>query len=424
MLKRLSVRGFKSLRDVEVGLSPIVVLLGPNAAGKSNFLEAILLLSRLVTERTLADAFKPPLRGYPHESFSFPLESGLPGLLLQEHASLVIEADVDPPNLYGEKRPRGLRYRVEVRIDPISGDLEVRDEYLAHLTQGGEPMGTPRIELAAGHLAVRRKGESGRPRHEKVGLNHTIASNLQYSGKDRYPELDRLRAEMSSWRSYYLDPRVAMRTPQAPKEATDPGPQGEEIAPFLHRLAKGTTGRKHFDAIRRALRSAIPSIQSLGVDLDPQRGTLDIQVVQEGTPFSSRVISEGTLRVLALCAISGNPWPSRLVAFEEPENGVQPRRIEVVADLLLSMARGGRQVIVTTHSPVLVSAMWARKVARKVEGHSQIELLRASGTSSGSYIEPVDLTPLFRDEEIAKDLSSPDDQQVISEVLLRGWLDG
>jgi predicted ATPase len=420
MLKRLHVRGFKSLRDVEVELAPIVVLLGPNAAGKSNFLEAILLLSRLVTERTLADAFEPPLRGYPHESFSFPLESGLPGLLLQEHASLVIEADVDPPNLYDEKRPRELRYRVEVRIDPSSGDLEVRDEYLAHLSQDGKPLSTPRIERSDGLLAVRRKGEAGRPHREKLGLKHTIASNLQYSGKERYPELDRLRAEMGSWRSYYLDPRSAMRTPQAPKEATDPGPQGEEIAPFLHRLAKGASSRKHFDAIRRALHTAIPSIQSIGVDLDPQRGTLDIQVVQEGTPFSSRVISEGTLRVLALCAISGNPWPSRLVAFEEPENGVQPRRIEVIADLLLSMARGGRQVIVTTHSPVLVSAMWARKI----EGHSEIRLLRASDTSSGSYIEPVDLTALFHDEEIAKDLSSRDDQHVISEVLLRGWLDG
>ena len=53
MLTRLSVQGFKSLLDVDVELAPLVVLMGPNAAGKSNLLEALLLLSRLATEQTL-----------------------------------------------------------------------------------------------------------------------------------------------------------------------------------------------------------------------------------------------------------------------------------------------------------------------------------------------------------------------------------
>jgi predicted ATPase len=419
MLNRLHVQGFRSLRDVDVQLAPIVVLLGPNAAGKSNFLEAILLLARLVTERTLADAFRSPLRGYPAESFSLPPGTGLPGLLALQHADLVLEADVDAPKTHS--RSRSLRYRVGVRIHPESGDLEVRDEHLVWLSNSGLPTGPPRIERTGEQLAVRRVGEAGAPRHEPLGLNHTVASNLQYSGRERYPDLDRLRDELASWRTYYLDPHLAMRFPQPPKETADPGPQGEDIAPFLHRLEKGPERRKHFDAIRRALRTAIPSIESLSVDLDPRRGTLDVQISQNGTPYSSRVISEGTMRVLALCAISGNPWPSRLVAFEEPENGVQPRRIETIADLLVSMARRGeRQVIVTTHSPVLVSAMWSRRSA----GNDQILLLRCSESAAGTRIEPVDFSPLLRDQEISKDLASPDDERVISEVLLRGWLDG
>jgi len=72
MLTRLKVRGFKSLLDVDVQLAPLVVVLGPNAAGKSNFLEALLLLSHLVTERTLSDAFGAQLRGYPLEAFHLP----------------------------------------------------------------------------------------------------------------------------------------------------------------------------------------------------------------------------------------------------------------------------------------------------------------------------------------------------------------
>ena len=49
MLKRVHIKGYKSLSDVEVRLSPLTLLFGPNAAGKSNFLDALQLLSKLAT---------------------------------------------------------------------------------------------------------------------------------------------------------------------------------------------------------------------------------------------------------------------------------------------------------------------------------------------------------------------------------------
>ena len=51
MLKRIRIQGYKSLEDVEVSLSQLVVLFGPNAAGKSNLLDALQLLSKLGTSR-------------------------------------------------------------------------------------------------------------------------------------------------------------------------------------------------------------------------------------------------------------------------------------------------------------------------------------------------------------------------------------
>ena len=55
MLERLTVHDFKSLQDVTVELPRVAVFFGPNAAGKSNLLDAIQLLSRIGTERTLMD---------------------------------------------------------------------------------------------------------------------------------------------------------------------------------------------------------------------------------------------------------------------------------------------------------------------------------------------------------------------------------
>jgi predicted ATPase len=424
VLSQFRVQGFKSLLDVRLELAPLVVLMGPNAAGKSNILEALLLLSRLVTEKTLAAALEPPMRGYPLEAFSL-RETGLEGLLMQERAELTLTAVVRPARINGKSLPFPLCYRVGVRTQPKAGSLEISDEYLVRLTRNADPdkiTQKPRIERSGNALLVRQLGEAGRPRQEPLGLNHTLASNRQFTGERRYPDFDRLRAELSAWQTYYLDPRVAMREPQPPREIKDIGPRGEWIAPFLYRLKESEAYSKYFRAIGRALRSAIPSIEGLDVDLDPRRGTLDILMRQNGAPFSSRVISEGTLRVLALCCIAGNPWPGELVAFEEPENGVHPRRIEVIANLLSSMAQGRSQVVVTTHSPTLIAAMLRRARAAP----NQVRMYRCTQHGLATEVSAFETKgPLFDDSEISSSLRGPEDEaEIVEAALLRGWLDG
>src|SRR5688572_14605852 len=92
MLKSLTVRGFKSLKDVTVKFPRMAVLFGPNAAGKSNLLDAIQALSRIGTQRTLADALSEPIRGYPIEAFSFP-SGGMAELLSASSSKFSLEAD-------------------------------------------------------------------------------------------------------------------------------------------------------------------------------------------------------------------------------------------------------------------------------------------------------------------------------------------
>jgi len=167
MLRRIHIRGYKSLADVRVELKPLSVIFGPNAAGKSNFLDTLQLVSRLATSRTLREAFEPPYRGTPLESFTFDA-AGVPGLLQRESATLSLEGAVElspavadavneqiremkrsGPNDHvsanGASKPhtsireRMLRYRVGVEIMPKTGILRVADEYLAALNARGEP---------------------------------------------------------------------------------------------------------------------------------------------------------------------------------------------------------------------------------------------------------------------------------------------
>ena len=92
MLEQITIQGFKSLNLVELlDLPRLTVLFGPNAAGKSNFLDAVQARSRIGTSRTLSDALQDPIRGYPVEAFTFPA-GGLTVLLDQSSADFTLDA--------------------------------------------------------------------------------------------------------------------------------------------------------------------------------------------------------------------------------------------------------------------------------------------------------------------------------------------
>lgn len=413
MLRRLTVKGFKSLAHVEVSFPRLTVLFGPNAAGKSNLLEAIQALSRIGTNDTLAEAFANSIRGYPAEAFAFP-PGGLPALLNRETARFSLQADLDVPK--GE-RTLPYRYQVSVAIQPGSGTLTVASESLAALSSRGEPQGMPLIDRQDDQSIVRRT-KKGKPRQVTWKFDHTLLADPRL-GSDRYPGVVRCRQELRDWCIYYLDPRVAMRSARPPEELRDIGVRGEFIAPLLHRLC--TTEPKRFAAFKRTLRALIPSVQDLAVDLDKRRGTLDIQLSQYGTQLSSRIMSEGTLRVLALCAIAANPWTGSLIAFEEPENGVHPRRLELIAQLLASLAIGqGRQIIVTTHSGLFCDAIL--KEARRYP--DDIALLNVRRGVNGTEVHPLDVRgPLLTDRQIVQGLAAPAEDGRFESLVLRGLLD-
>ncbi len=408
----------KSLQDVELELPRVAVLAGPNAAGKSNVLDAVQLLARVGTQRTLAEALTTPIRGFPAEAFTLP-EGGLPALLGQESARLSLEADLElnSPGARSSAAPDRARYRIAVDIDPDAGALSVADEYLTRMTKAWQPKDTARIERSGEELHVRRAGSGGRPPHEPTGLNHALLSDARLSGP-AYPLFDGVREELSVWRTYYLDPQTAMRAAVPPREVTDIGVNGEHLAPFLYGLK--TRRPEAFDAVRRALTSIIPAVRQLDVDLDTKRGTLDIQIGQDGTVFSSRIVSEGTLRVLGLCAVAVTA-DSGLVAFEEPENGVQPQRLDRIAELLASVARrGSAQLLITTHSPGFIAAM----LERSDDIGEQIGLFSVARRQRSTAVERLDVPEsLWRDKAFDDLLAEPDTTDKLAAIVRRGWLD-
>ena len=376
MLRRIHIKGYKSLLDVEVNLSPLTLLFGPNAAGKSNFLDSLQLLSKMATSQTLTEAFNPPYRGKPLESFAFG-EGGLRGLMEQERLIFSIEVDLylsdavveavnrqiqdmrrpsgegrseSTGNSPARVRERDLRYRVEIEMVPRSGFLRVTDEYLAALNSNGYPTGNRRafIERQGEKIHLRLEGQAHPTQYERY-LDRTILSMPHYP--PHYPHLVAARRELESWLFYYFEPRERMRAANPVKEVRHIGMMGEELAAYLNTLK--ATEPKQFNAVEKALHTLLPNIDGIEIGVS-DIGEVELQLKENGIAIPSRVVSEGTLRLLGLLALNGAGGAPSLVGFEEPENGVHPRRIELIAEFLNTRRRvGATQYIVTTHSPIL-----------------------------------------------------------------------
>ena len=436
MLKRVHVEGYKSLSDVEVELSPLTLLFGPNAAGKSNFLDALQLLSKLATSRTLKDAFEPPYRGKPLESFTVG-QNGLRGLVEQERLVFSIEADLHlsdavvesvnrqiremrRPSLDGPAeeagkaparvRERDLRYRIEVEMLPRSGILRTSDEYLAALNTKGEPTGKrkPFLERQGEKIHLRLEGQA-HPTYYDRYLDHTILSMPLYP--PHYPHVAAARHELERWLFFYFEPRERMRAAIPVKEVRHIGLMGEELAAFLNTL-KALKPRQ-FEAVEKALRLVIPDVDGIEMDVS-DLGEVELRLKEDGVAIPARVLSEGTLRLLGLLALTGADEAPALVGFEEPENGVHPRRIQLIAELLKTRSHlGSTQHIVTTHSPILPDLL------------PNDSLFAVRRRDRATNIDPFcTWGPLWRDSNIVRAFEDREEGLRVSERILRGDFDG
>lgn len=373
MIRKFSVKNYKSLKDVDVILPNLVVVFGPNAAGKSNLFDALNLFSRLVTKKNLKEAFEGH-RGVPLEAVHYST-GGIASLSSQEYHVISFSADVelsdavvrevetrvkelrrgidDPESPAGEKAiitHKRLRYEVELQVASRSGQVRVVNERLAALKQNGDERSrTPFIEKSGGKISLRMEGQA-HPTFHDVGLDYTVVSTPLYA--PHYPHITALREELARCHFYYFEPRELMRQGNAIADVTNIGPRGEDMAAFYYTLYE--RNKPQFDAIKLAAAQVLPRLTDIQIERT-DKAELFLHVYEDDASYSNRLISEGTLRVLGLLAALSPVSGSTTLGYEEPENGVHPRRLRHIAELLKNAASAERQILINTHSPVLPS---------------------------------------------------------------------
>ncbi|HMM44019.1 MAG TPA: AAA family ATPase [Candidatus Macondimonas sp.] len=336
MLKSITLTNFLSYgpttRPVE--LRALNVIIGPNGSGKSNLIEAIELL-----RATPKDLLTPVRDGGGVRDWLWK------GAIMPPTAK--IEAVVENP-----KGPVPLRYVLS--FTEVGQRFEIVDERVENESPDHGHM-NPYLyyRFEKGHGVLNIKGRQRRLQHEDIDPVASILS--QRKDPDQYPELTHLGNVFSRMRLYREWSFGRYTTPRLPQKADLPNehlePDASNLGLVLNRLRREPEVKKRLLEALRALYEGIDDF-----DVQIEGGTVQVFFHEGRYTVPATRLSDGTLRYLCLLAVLCHPNPGPLICIEEPELGLHPDVLPTLADLLKE-ASDRTQLIVTTHSDVLVDAL-------------------------------------------------------------------
>ncbi len=346
MLKRLKVKNYKSLEDIEIPLKPLTVFVGPNNAGKSNILDCLLFLRELLEQG--------PPAVHSRGGFRYLVWGG------DLKRQIEIELDAQIPDASGSERL--ITYRIEIAGGPRH--YAISKEACSMRIDGEE---RKLLELIQG------RGKAW-DEDEKLIVDISGGPDRLYlrSCQDpaRYPILSALFGAIHNWAFYNFVPS-RMEQPGPAKKALRLQREGENISSVLHTFQ--SEWGESFAEVEELLKAAIPEMERLLTPLT-EEGQTYLAVEERGFPLRipSWAMSDGTLRFLGQLVALFSPDPPSLACFEEPENCIHPGLLELVVDVFKSASRE-IQILVTTHSPNLLNflALENLMIVEKVDGKTQ-----------------------------------------------------
>jgi predicted ATPase len=395
MLTRIEISGFKTFSEFKLDFLPFTAIVGLNATGKSNLFDVLQLLARLARYGSIAEAFKG-LRGQPHEFFRREGD-GRNATEIDIAAEVLIDGSIQDP--YGanvEIANTRLRYELTIgqrrneagvdrlqlikeKVLPIAESSDklwlktkkaaspFNNKFMKRTTRRAAYLDTRDGDEKTASFVIGQDGHGGRKREiPNVGVESTILASI--TNAQEFPTLYALREELRSWRFLQVDPSD-LRRPSSTMANDELEPSGSNLPTVLARVCAETRTdsqpRGALIDITEDLVHLIPGVRSIDVIEDKRNQEYYIQIsMRGGAPYSARVVSDGTLRVLALLTILHDPRRIGLIALEEPENGVHPRRLIELVRTLRSLVTPIneqeydtdlplRQMIVSSHSPYM-----------------------------------------------------------------------
>jgi len=364
-IRRLAPKNFLSFGPDNPGieLNNLNLFIGPNGSGKSNLIEAISLMRSAPKEmrdvtRQGGGAAEWIWKGEPKEAASVEWVVGYPkGSTALRHV-VAFRAVAQAYSLDDE------------RVENAEKQAGQQDYYFYYRYQHGQPA-VNTIDKGRRSLA-----------RESIEADRSILA--QRRDPEVYPELAWLAQNYEKvriYREWAFGRNAVFREPQKADMRNDSLEEDfANLGLFLNRL------KTRFPTAKKAIIEGLKDLYDGISDFDVlvEGGTVQVFFTEGDFVIPATRLSDGTLRYLCLLAILCDPKPPPLICIEEPELGLHPDILPKVADLLRA-ASERTQLIVTTHSDILVDAMTETPevvvVCAKQHGRTSMERLRRDDLS-------------------------------------------
>lgn len=381
MISRIEALGFRSLRYVAQDLGPFHVLVGPNGSGKSSFLDVV---------GFVGDALRVgPLRAIlGDDKNDVPARASDPSHLcwMRQGARFEVAVELSVPDEVAADLPNGkyqrARYELALDVAGEGGGVDIAAETLWLAPARGtdaEPAQAstfPQSTLPPESiLESARKGGASTGWRKVVNKIGESGNDYFFAETSKWQNLFRLsptksalanlpedesRFPVATWVKRFLmegTERVvlnaeAMRSPSPPGAPRRFRPDGSNLPWAIEDLK--TRDPDRFGLWVDHVRTALPDLETIHTIERPEdRHRYLIVEYKNGFQAPSWIVSDGTLRLLALSLLAYLPDLRGMYLIEEPENGIHPRAVETVYQSLSSVY--GAQVLCASHSPVVLS---------------------------------------------------------------------
>ena len=329
MIEKLSIQNFKSIGDQQdIPMGPLVVLVGPNASGKSSIIESLALLRGITRQDDILGTLNR-FGGY---------------------GSVV----------WGGETNRN----IAITVTGTSSTYELEMAYK------GEPVVASEVFSGFPDDFERHGGVLTHGR-ERRGISPRVLAITQIPGGGV------LARAFGRWAFHHFYPRD-MRPAQKIEKQYLLSETGDNLSTVLHTLFSDRDPA--FEEIEEFLKGIVPTVERLLSPIEGEARTY-AAIREKGLPneIGTRAMSYGTLFGLALGTALISPKPASLIAIEAPDTELHPYLMENVAEALLAASERS-QVIVTTHSPYLLNHLPAESVV-VVEKQNGMTQCRPVGSS-------------------------------------------
>lgn len=385
MIYKLEVKGLRALQYISTTLDPFMVMVGPNACGKSTLFDALLLVRDV-----LASGLDAAVFGNSRMTIAPRAIDALDLTWLRQGGVIEIAVTLKLPQEIVQKLDGKYHFaRYEIALETAE-KLAFNHETLwlckeSQTTQDGagskyERVLFPEIKFIPDHIITRRstaingwrkivnKSEANNDyfRSETTDWNNTFRLGPMKSALSNLPE-DEIRFPAATWVKRVLLEGVhrlmlnaeKMRMPAPAGSPSDFLADGSNLPWVIHALEGSDPGRKLLWV--EHLQTALPDLANVTtVVKEEDRSRYIVLEYKNGLKAPSWVLSDGSLRLLALTLLAYAPKPPTLMLIEEPENGVHPKALETVMQSLGSVYES--QILCATHSPIVLSQLKADQV--------------------------------------------------------------